>query len=313
VVLSHPGRDIFLQEALETQRPYCPCESLDSEDPLFLLYTSGSTGRPKGMVHTQAGYLLMAALTHKYVFDYHDGDIFACVADVGWITGHSYVVYGPLANGATTFMFEAVPTHPNEGRYWDCIQRHKITQFYTAPTAIRALMRFGEEAVKKYDRSSLRILGSVGEPINPEAWKWYSEVVGEGRCAIVDTYWQTESGAHLITPLPGATETKPGSASFPFFGIQPTLLNAETGQELQGNNVTGVLVISKPWPAIARTVYGDHARYLSTYTVHWKFSPSFLTLFLVLLFSFSPPSFLFFYSLPESLQWCLFHRRSCQS
>jgi len=249
---------------LNAQRPYCPAEKLDSEDTLFLLYTSGSTGTPKGMLHTQAGYLLFASMTHKYVFDYHPGDIYACVADVGWITGHSYTVYGPLANGATTFMFESVPTHPDPGRYWDMVERHHITQFYTAPTAIRTLMKFGDDLVKKYDRSTLRILGTVGEPINPEAWKWYSEVVGESKCAIVDTFWQTESGGHLLTPLPGATPTKPGSCTFPFFGIQVEVLTPE-GKILQGNGVEGVLVVSSPWPSIARTIFNNHQRYLSTY------------------------------------------------
>jgi acetyl-CoA synthetase len=211
-----PPRDVDLDEAMEAQRPYCPVEPMDAEDILFLLYTSGSTGKPKGIAHTTAGYLLYTALTHRYVFDYRDGDVFACVADVGWITGHSYVVYGPLANGATTFMFESTPVYPDPGRYWDMVQRHRITQFYTAPTALRAVAREGNDWVTKYDRSSLRILGTVGEPINPDTWEWYYRVVGELHCAIVDTWWQTETGGIMITPLPGATPTKPGSATFPF-------------------------------------------------------------------------------------------------
>eukprot|EP00002_Diphylleia_rotans_P025739 TRINITY_DN509_c0_g1_i1.p1 TRINITY_DN509_c0_g1~~TRINITY_DN509_c0_g1_i1.p1 ORF type:complete len:555 (-),score=109.18 TRINITY_DN509_c0_g1_i1:508-2172(-) len=269
-VQMHPTRDIDLHEALKSQRPYCPCEWLDSEDILFLLYTSGSTGKPKGVAHTQAGYLLYTKLTHKYVFDVHADDIYACMADVGWITGHSYIVYGPLANGATTFMFESLPTYPNAGRYWDMVERHKITLFYTAPTAIRLLMKSGTEPVKAHDRSSLRILGSVGEPINPEAWKWYYDVVGEKRCAIVDTFWQTETGGITITPLPGATPTKPGSATFPFFGIQPAVLDPSTGAELQGNGVSGVLAFKFPWPSITRTVYGDHERYMSQYLNPYK-------------------------------------------
>ena len=203
-------------------------------------------------------------MTHKYVFDYRPGDVYACMADCGWVTGHSYIVYGPLCNGATTLLFESIPTYPDASRYWDMVERHRITQFYTAPTAIRALMRFGDEPVKKHDLSSLRVLGSVGEPINPEAWKWYHEVVGGGRCAIVDTFWQTETGGHMLTPLPGATPLKPGSATFPFFGVEPALLDAE-GNELLGNDVSGVLCIKSPWPALARTVYGDHDRYLKTY------------------------------------------------
>lgn len=232
-----------------------------------------STGKPKGLLHTQAGYLLYATLTHKYVFDIHSEtseEIYACVADVGWITGHSYIVYGPLCNGTTTFMFESIPTYPNAGRYWDMIQRHKITQFYTAPTAIRALMKFGNDIVKLYDLSSLRILGTVGEPINPEAWRWYNEVVGNGRCSIVDTYWQTESGGHLLTPLPGAIPTKAGSATFPFFGVKFDILDQSTGHLLTENNVTGVGVVSSPWPGIARSVWGDHSRYLTTYMKPYK-------------------------------------------
>lgn len=260
----YPPRDVWLDEACAQERPYCPIEHMDSEDPLFVLYTSGSTGKPKGIVHTTAGYLLMCSMTHQYVFDYRPGDIYACVADVGWVTGHSYVVYGPLLNGATTVMFESVPTYPDSGRYWDMVERLRITQLYAAPTAIRAIMRSGDEVVKRYDRSSLRILGSVGEPINPEAWRWYHDVVGEGRCEVVDTWWQTETGAICITPLPGAISTKPGSATLPFFGIEPAVLD-EQGRELEGNGVAGLLAIKRAWPSMARTVNGDHQRFLDTY------------------------------------------------
>ena len=263
-VTMRDGRDIWWHEAIASRRPYCPAVPVDSEDILFLLYTSGSTGKPKGIAHTSAGYLLFAAMTHKYVFDYREGDIFACMADVGWVTGHSYVVYGPLCNGGTTFMFEGIPTYPDAGRYWDMVQRHRITQFYTAPTAIRAIMRDGDEPVKKYDRSSLRVLGSVGEPINPEAWRWYFEVVGESRCAVVDTFWQTETGGHMLTPLPGCTPMKPGSATLPFFGVQPAVLD-DKGVEIVGNDVTGVLAFKASWPGVARTIYGDHQRYVETY------------------------------------------------
>jgi acetyl-CoA synthetase len=258
------GRDILMREAMDAQRAYCPPEMMDSEDLLFLLYTSGSTGKPKGVAHTTAGYLLYTAVTHKYVFDYHEGDIYACMADVGWVTGHSYIVYGPLCNGATTFMFEGIPTYPDAGRYWDMVERHNINSFYTAPTAIRAIAKEGDEWVHKYKRRSLRILGSVGEPINPEAWRWYYEVVGEGRCALVDTFWQTETGGHMITPLPGAIDLKPGSATLPFFGVVPVVLD-EKGNEISGNDVSGILAIKAAWPGIARTVYGDHARFLNTY------------------------------------------------
>jgi acetyl-CoA synthetase len=260
----YPQRDIWLREAMDSERPYCPIEHMDSEDTLFLLYTSGSTGRPKGVAHTTAGYLLQVALTHRYVFDYHDGDIYACVADVGWITGHSYVVYGPLCNGATTLLFESVPTYPDAGRYWDVVERHRVTQLYATPTAIRAVAREGDSFVKAHDRSSLRILGTVGEPINPEAWRWYHEVVGEGRCPIVDTWWQTETGGIMITPLPGATPLKPGSATFPFFGIEPVLLD-EHGKEIEGNGVSGLLAIKRPWPGMARTIQNDHERFIQTY------------------------------------------------
>jgi len=259
------GRDIFLDEIMKDQRPYCPAEPMDSEDPLFLLHTSGSTGKPKGLLHTQAGYLLMAAITHKYVFDYHEGDIYACMADVGWITGHSYIVYGPLANGATTFMFEGTPVYPNASRYWQMVERHKITQLYTAPTALRTLMKSDSSYVTKYDRSTLRVLGSVGEPINPEAWRWYHDVVGDGRCVVVDTYWQTESGSHILTPLPGCIPTKPGSATFPMFGYDLAILDPKTGALLTGNDVRGLLVVKQPWPSMARSIIGDHTKYLDTY------------------------------------------------
>ncbi|KAG0004940.1 acetyl-CoA synthetase [Modicella reniformis] len=240
-------------------------ESMNSEDPLFLLYTSGSTGKPKGVMHTTAGYLLGAMATVKYVFDYHPGDIFACMADVGWITGHTYIVYGPLGLGATTVLFESIPTYPNPSRYWEMIAKHKVTQFYTAPTAIRALRRLGDEWVEGHDLSSLRVLGTVGEPINPEAWHWYNNTIGKNRCAIVDTYWQTETGSHIITPLPGAIPTKAGSATVPFFGVELAILDPVNGKEMAGNDVTGVLAVKRPWPSIARTIYGDHRRFFETY------------------------------------------------
>jgi acetyl-CoA synthetase len=261
--------DVDLLASMQGEKPYCPIEYVDAEHTLFLLYTSGSTGKPKGLAHTTGGYLLYTSLTHKYVFDYRDGDIYACVADIGWITGHSYVVYGPLANGATTVMFESIPTYPDAGRYWDMVERLKITQFYTAPTAIRAIAREGNEFVTKYDRSSLRVLGSVGEPINPDVWKWYYEVVGEERCSIVDTWWQTETGGIMITPLPGATPTKPGSATLPFFGIEPVVLDPE-GNEIDGNDVSGLLAIRDAWPSMARTIQGDHQRFLETYLKPYK-------------------------------------------
>jgi len=267
------GRDLFWSTEMAKQRPYCPCEVMDSEDTLFLLYTSGSTGKPKGVVHTTAGYLLYTMTTTKYTFDLKDDDVFACVADVGWITGHSYIVYGALGNGATTFMFESTPLYPDAGRYWDMVERHKLTQIYTAPTAIRALMKHGNSFVEKYDLSTLRVLGTVGEPINPEAWIWYHEVVGKSKCPIVDTYWQTETGGHMITPLPGASKLKPGSATTPFFGIKPVLLDKDTMEELTLNTETpqkGILCISQPWPSIARTVYNDHSRYLRTYMEPYK-------------------------------------------
>ncbi|MGB5347345.1 MAG: acetate--CoA ligase [Woeseia sp.] len=257
------GRDAWLHE-LETEvDSECPCEEMSAEDPLFILYTSGSTGKPKGVLHTTGGYLVYAALTHKYVFDYHPGDVYWCTADVGWVTGHSYIVYGPLANGAITLMFEGVPNYPSPARFWEVCDKHSVNVCYTAPTAIRALMRSGDEPVKRTSRKSLRLLGSVGEPINPEAWEWYYHVVGEERCPIVDTWWQTETGGILISPLPGATALKPGSASKPFFGIEPAIVDAE-GKELAGA-VSGNLVIKGSWPGQMRTVYGDHKRFAETY------------------------------------------------
>lgn len=261
-----PHRDVRMDDELPKMRPFCPAEPMDSEDPLFVLYTSGSTGKPKGVLHTTAGYLLNAAMTTKLSFDLREGDIYACVADCGWITGHTYIVYGPMCNGTTTVMFESVPTYPNPYRYWDLVQTYGITQFYTAPTAIRALMRYDAAPIADYDLSSLRILGSVGEPINPEAWKWYYTNVGRGNCTIVDTYWQTETGGHLATNLPGAIPMKPGSCALPCYGIDFAILDSSTGKELEGNNVEGVLAIKKIWPSIARTVFGDHDRYLNVYT-----------------------------------------------
>jgi acetyl-CoA synthetase len=258
------GRDEYLHDVMARERSYCPPEPMDSEDPLFYLHTSGSTGKPKGLVHTTGGYLVYASLTHKIIFDYKPGDIYACMADIGWITGHTYIVYGPLCNGATTFMFEGVPTYPAVDRYWDMVARHKITQFYTAPTALRALMTAGDEPALKHDLSSLRILGSVGEPINPEAWRWYYNVIGKGKCAIVDTYWQTETGGIIMSPLPGATNMKPGAGCKPFFGVDLAVLD-EKGNELLGNNVTGGLAVRNPWPGMARSIFRDHKRYAETY------------------------------------------------
>ena len=257
------GRDHWWHEIRERVDHDCAPESLSAEDPLFILYTSGSTGKPKGVLHTSGGYLVYASMTHQYVFDYHEGDIYWCTADVGWVTGHSYIVYGPLANGATTLMFEGVPNYPDASRHWQVIDRHKVNTYYTAPTAIRALMREGEEPVRKTSRKSLRLLGSVGEPINPEAWNWYHRVVGEGRCPIVDTWWQTETGGILITPLPGATRLKPGSATRPFFGIKPAIVNNE-GEVLVGA-CSGNLCLTDSWPGQMRTVYGDHERFVQTY------------------------------------------------
>ncbi|MEM6488453.1 MAG: acetate--CoA ligase [Pseudomonadota bacterium] len=264
------GRDFAYGPLRAAAAADCPVETMNAEDPLFILYTSGSTGKPKGVVHSSGGYLLYAAMTHEYVFDYKPGDVFWCTADVGWVTGHSYIVYGPLANGAITVMFEGVPTYPDAGRFWAVCQRHGVAQFYTAPTAIRALMGQGDEFVTKYDLSSLRILGTVGEPINPEAWRWYNEVIGQGRCPIVDTWWQTETGGHLITPLPGATPTKPGSATRPFFGVQPVVLDPQAGTVIEGDGVEGVLAIADSWPAQMRTVWGDHERFVSTYFSQYR-------------------------------------------
>jgi acetyl-CoA synthetase len=259
----HGERDVWYHDACAAADSHCEPEPMDAEDPLFILYTSGSTGKPKGVLHTTGGYLLQSAMTHKYVFDYHEGDIYWCTADVGWVTGHSYIVYGPLANGATTLMFEGVPTYPSPSRFWEVIDKHAVNILYTAPTALRALMGLGDEYVNATSRQSLRLLGSVGEPINPEAWEWYYRVVGENRCPIVDTWWQTETGAIMITPLPGATRLKPGSATRPFFGVVPALLDSE-GNLVEGAG-SGNLVISRSWPSQIRTVYGDHQRLIDTY------------------------------------------------
>jgi acetyl-CoA synthetase len=258
-----PVRDVWYHEAAAVVTSECPCEEMSAEDPLFILYTSGSTGKPKGVLHTTGGYLLFNAITHQYVFDYHEGDIYWCTADVGWVTGHSYILYGPLANGAITLMFEGVPNYPTMSRFWEVIDKHKVNIFYTAPTAIRALMQAGDEPVKKTSRASLRLLGSVGEPINPEAWEWYHRVVGDGRCPVVDTWWQTETGGILITPLPGATRLKPGSATLPFFGVIPQIVDAD-GKVLEGAT-RGNLCLADSWPGQMRTVYGDHQRFIDTY------------------------------------------------
>jgi acetyl-CoA synthetase len=255
--------DHWYDEIMSTASNDCPPEEMDAEDPLFILYTSGSTGQPKGVMHTSGGYIVYASMTHQYVFDYKPGEIYWCTADVGWVTGHSYILYGPLANGATTLMFEGVPNYPDNSRFWQVCDKHKVSIFYTAPTALRALMREGDEPVKSTSRKSLRILGSVGEPINPEAWLWYYNVVGDGRCAIVDTWWQTETGGILITPLPGATDLKPGSATRPFFGIEPVLVDGD-GQLLEGA-ASGNLCLNDSWPGQMRTVYGDHERFYQTY------------------------------------------------
>ena len=257
------GRDIWYHEAIADMSDDCPAEEMSAEDPMFILYTSGSTGKPKGVLHTTGGYMVYASMTHQYVFDYHDGDIYWCTADVGWVTGHSYILYGPLANGATTVMFEGVPNYPDNSRFWQVVDKHKVSIFYTAPTAIRALMRDGDAPVKSTSRSSLRLLGSVGEPINPEAWLWYHNVVGDSRCPIVDTWWQTETGGILITPLPGATATKPGSATRPFFGIEPVLVDGENN--LLEGAAEGNLCINRSWPGQMRSVYGDHQRFIDTY------------------------------------------------
>jgi acetyl-CoA synthetase len=263
------GRDFVLEAELAKQRSTAPVEWMDAESPLFVLYTSGSTGKPKGVLHTTGGYMVYTSLTHHYIFDVHDDDIYACVADIGWITGHSYIVYGPLANGATTVMFESTPLYPDAGRYWQMVDDLGITIFYTAPTAIRAIARAGDEWVAKHSRESLRILGTVGEPINPEIWKWYHDVVGSQRCTVVDTWWQTETGGILITPLPGVTPCKPGSATLPFFGIEPEIVDEE-GVPQEGNGVSGLLVMLRSWPGLARTIYGDHERYKDVYFSRFK-------------------------------------------
>ncbi len=270
-VAMEAGRDVYYHEAAEQVTDQAPAEPMNAEDPLFILYTSGSTGKPKGVLHTTGGYLVHASMTHQYVFDYHEGDIYWCTADVGWVTGHSYILYGPLANGATTLMFEGVPNYPDNSRFWQVVDKHKVNIFYTAPTAIRALMQAGEEPVKATSRASLRLLGSVGEPINPEAWEWYHRVVGEYRCPIVDTWWQTETGGIMISPLPGAMKLKPGSATLPFFGVQPQIVDAD-GNVLEGA-CEGNLVIADSWPGQMRTVYGDHERFVQTYfsTYHGKY------------------------------------------
>lgn len=264
------GRDHWLHDLEAKVADDCPPEEMNAEDPLFILYTSGSTGAPKGVVHTSGGYLTWASMTHELVFDYHDGDIYWCTADVGWVTGHSYIVYGPLANGATTLMFEGVPTYPDASRFWQVCEKHKVNQFYTAPTAIRALMGKGREFVDRCDLSSLKLLGTVGEPINPEAWNWYNDVVGQGRCPIVDTWWQTETGGHLMTPLPGATATKPGSCTTPFFGVEPVVLDAQSGEEITSTEAEGVLCIKSSWPGQMRSVWGDHERFEKTYFSDYK-------------------------------------------
>ena len=264
------GRDTYLHTVMAHASTDCPPEVMGAEDPLFILYTSGSTGKPKGVLHTSGGYLVWASMTHELVFDYHDGDIYWCTADVGWVTGHSYIVYGPLANGATTLMFEGVPSYPDFGRFWAVCEKHKVNQFYTAPTAIRALMAHGPDWVNKHDLSSLKVLGTVGEPINPEAWNWYNDVVGKGTCPIVDTWWQTETGGHLLTPLPGAIATKPGSATVPFFGVQPVILDATTGKEITETAAEGVLCMKDSWPGQMRSVFGDHDRFVKTYFSDYK-------------------------------------------
>ncbi|QDC09143.1 acetate--CoA ligase [Oceanicola sp. D3] len=278
LVVKHTGdqttwiedRDVDVKALMETAAPECPPRPMNAEDPLFILYTSGSTGKPKGVVHTTGGYLTYAALTHEVSFDYHEGDVYWCTADVGWVTGHTYIVYGPLANGATTLMFEGVPTYPNASRFWQVVEKHKVAQFYTAPTALRALMGQGDDYVKGADLSSLKVLGTVGEPINPEAWNWYHNVVGGGKTPIVDTWWQTETGGHMMTPLPGAHATKPGAAMKPFFGVQPVVLEPTTGEEIHESPTEGVLAIKDSWPGQMRTVWGDHDRFEKTYFSDYK-------------------------------------------
>jgi acetyl-CoA synthetase len=264
------GRDFDLNAEMAAAKPYCPYVEVGAEDPMFILYTSGSTGKPKGVVHTTGGYLVYAAMTHQMTFDYHDGDVFWCTADVGWVTGHSYIVYGPLANGATTLMFEGVPTYPDAGRFWEVCAKHKVTQFYTAPTAIRSLMGLGPEWVEKHDLSSLKLLGSVGEPINPEAWSWYNTHVGKGKCPIVDTFWQTETGGHIVTPLPGAIPQKPGSATKPFFGVKLEVLDPATAKVQTETETDGVLCITDSWPGQMRTLWGDHQRFEEAYFSQYK-------------------------------------------
>jgi acetyl-CoA synthetase len=263
-----PGRDVYYDDLVKGVPAECPCEEMNAEDPLFILYTSGSTGKPKGVLHTTGGYLVFTSITHQYVFDYHDGDVYWCTADVGWVTGHSYLLYGPLSNGAISLMFEGVPNYPTNSRFWDVIDKHKVNTFYTAPTAIRALMQAGDGPVKKTSRASLKLLGSVGEPINPEAWEWYHRVVGDGRCPVVDTWWQTETGGIMITPLPGATKLKPGSATRPFFGIKPEIVDADG--KVQDGATSGNLCIADSWPGQMRTVYGDHERFEQTYFSTYK-------------------------------------------
>ena len=278
LVVKHTGgqttwiedRDVDVLALMETASPDCPPRPMNAEDPLFILYTSGSTGKPKGVQHSSGGYLVYAAMTHQYTFDYHDGDVFWCTADVGWVTGHSYIIYGPLANGATTLMFEGVPTYPDASRFWQVCEKHKVNQFYTAPTAILALMAFGNDPVTTCDLSSLKLLGTVGEPINPEAWNWYNDVVGKGKLPIVDTWWQTETGGHMLTPLPGATATKPGSATLPFFGVKPVVLDPQSGEENVDVETEGVLAIADSWPGQMRTIYGDHERFEKTYFSDYK-------------------------------------------
>ncbi len=263
------SRDVWWHRSMETADNTCPPEEMDAEDPLFILYTSGSTGKPKGVLHTTGGYMVYTSITHELIFDYHPGDIYWCTADIGWITGHSYIVYGPLANRATTLMFEGVPNYPDFGRFWQVVEKHQVNSFYTAPTALRALMREGDTYVNKWDRSSIKLLGTVGEPIKEPEWKWYYETVGESRCPVVDTWWQTETGGILITPLPAATALKPGSATFPFFGITPVILD-ENGNEQLGNPVEGLLAIKQSWPGQMRTIYGDHDRFYDTYFSMFK-------------------------------------------
>jgi acetyl-CoA synthetase len=258
------GRDVWWHDVMEKAQVGCEPEWMEAEDPLFILYTSGSTGKPKGVLHTTGGYMVYTSLTHKYIFDYHEGDVYWCTADIGWVTGHSYILYGPLLNGAQSVMFEGVPTYPDAGRFWDCVDKWKVNIFYTAPTAIRAIMAKGDQFLEKYARSTLRLLGTVGEPINPEAWRWYNEVVGNSNCPIVDTWWQTETGGILITPLPGATPTKPGSATKPFFGVQPCIID-DDDKEVEGNGVSGRLAIKAPWPGQLRTTFGSHERFEEVY------------------------------------------------